>query len=814
LYQLGPQLGSGGFGTVFSGIRLSDGSPVAIKRVARESVVQWYELPDGTRVPMEIVLMEKVGSGCHNIIQLLDWFELPDSFLLVMERPESSQDLLDFLLEQGFLREEMARWLFCQVLEAVRHCTACGVLHRDIKPENLLVDPESGDLKLIDFGCGTFLQEQAFTQFAGTHLYSPPEWICLGCYHGHSATIWSLGVLLYVMVCGNEPFQDDRGIVSGQLFFWQQLYQLGPQLGSGGFGTVFSGIRLSDGSPVAIKRVARESVVQWYELPDGTRVPMEIVLMEKVGSGCHNIIQLLDWFELPDSFLLVMERPESSQDLLDFLLEQGFLREEMARWLFCQVLEAVRHCTACGVLHRDIKPENLLVDPESGDLKLIDFGCGTFLQEQAFTQFAGTHLYSPPEWICLGCYHGHSATIWSLGVLLYVMVCGNEPFQDDRGIVSGQLFFWQQLYQLGPQLGSGGFGTVFSGIRLSDGSPVAIKRVARESVVQWYELPDGTRVPMEIVLMEKVGSGCHNIIQLLDWFELPDSFLLVMERPESSQDLLDFLLEQGFLREEMARWLFCQVLEAVRHCTACGVLHRDIKPENLLVDPESGDLKLIDFGCGTFLQEQAFTQFAGTHLYSPPEWICLGCYHGHSATIWSLGVLLYVMVCGNEPFQDDRGIVSGQLFFWQQVEAEPQPRRTKPNTKPPAPVSILGGVRRQLRGREGQDPGNGGGCREGTGTDWDRLGWTGTDWDTGIHQDQNQDRNPLGPELAASLRLPQMPVNCTELEQIRVLVARAKGRERSLRDRHRGHKSPDVGNELDLGRSGSEQESEEENKPW
>uniref|UniRef100_A0A8U7N4Z5 Serine/threonine-protein kinase 1 n=1 Tax=Corvus moneduloides TaxID=1196302 RepID=A0A8U7N4Z5_CORMO len=243
---------------------------------------------------------------------------------------------------------------------------------------------------------------------------------------------------------------------------------------------------------------------------------------------------------------------------------------------------------------------------------------------------------------------------------------------DGSVSVAGQKKKLQELYQLGPQLGSGGFGTVFSGIRLSDGSPVAIKRVARESVLQWYELPDGTRVPMEIVLMEKVGSGCHNIIQLLDWFELPDSFLLVMERPEPSQDLLAFLLEQGFLCEEMARWLFCQVLEAVRHCTACGVLHRDIKPENLLVDPESGDLKLIDFGCGTFLQEQAFTRFAGTHMYSPPEWICLGCYHGHSATIWSLGVLLYIMVCGNMPFLQDRDIVSGQLFFWQQVSPECQ----------------------------------------------------------------------------------------------------------------------------------------------
>ncbi|RMC02629.1 hypothetical protein DUI87_20784 [Hirundo rustica rustica] len=140
-----------------------------------------------------------------------------------MERPEQWQDLLEFLLERDVLCEEMAHWIFCQVLEAVWHCTACHVLHQDIKLENILVERESGDVKLIDFGCGTFLQEQAYTQFAGTRLYSPPEWICLGYYHGHAATVWSLGVLLYVMVCGSLPFQEDRDIVWQQLFFMQQL---------------------------------------------------------------------------------------------------------------------------------------------------------------------------------------------------------------------------------------------------------------------------------------------------------------------------------------------------------------------------------------------------------------------------------------------------------------------------------------------------------------------------------------------------------------------------------------------------------------
>ncbi|KAM7062008.1 serine/threonine-protein kinase pim-1-like [Acridotheres tristis] len=152
------------------------------------------------------------------VVQLLDWFELPDGFALVMERPECCQDLWYLLEARGLLPEPVARGLFRQVLQAVWHCTSRGILHRDIKAENVLVDLATGEAKLIDFGCGTILQDTLYTRMSGTPEYNQLEWILFSCYHGQPATIWSLGILLYELVCRHLPFKTSEDIVRGQFF--------------------------------------------------------------------------------------------------------------------------------------------------------------------------------------------------------------------------------------------------------------------------------------------------------------------------------------------------------------------------------------------------------------------------------------------------------------------------------------------------------------------------------------------------------------------------------------------------------------------
>ena len=234
------------------------------------------------------------------------------------------------------------------------------------------------------------------------------------------------------------------------------------------------------------------------------------------------------------------------------------------------------------------------------------------------------------------------------------------------GRLGSDILDFQSQYRIKGVLGRGGFGVVHSGIRKEDGQQVAIKEVSKDKVLAYT---NSENIPLEIALMQQVAD-VPGVIRLLDYFDMSNSYYIVMER-FNSKDLFDFISEQGCLRENLARHLFKQVLDIVAQCHARGVLHRDIKDENLLIDLTTHQIKLIDFGSGTHLHDGVYTDFEGTRVYSPPEWIKYRKYKADGLTVWSLGILLYDMLCGDVPFETDQQICDGTIGWRDDVKVSP-----------------------------------------------------------------------------------------------------------------------------------------------
>lgn len=220
---------------------------------------------------------------------------------------------------------------------------------------------------------------------------------------------------------------------------FDKLYTVEQLVGNGGFGVVYAGYRNADRRLVAIKYVKKEHVLEW-NLLNGERVPAEIFYLSKV-SQILGVTRLLDYFENDDNFILVLDRNRPCQDLFDYITEHGNLPESQAQDFLEQIVSTLVKVHAAGIVHRDIKDENILVNLETNRLTIIDFGSAAILKNSLYKDCDGTRVYCPPEWIRDGQYSASGTTVWSLGILLYDMVCGDVPFDDDRQILKAKLNF-------------------------------------------------------------------------------------------------------------------------------------------------------------------------------------------------------------------------------------------------------------------------------------------------------------------------------------------------------------------------------------
>ena len=145
---------------------------------------------------------------------------------------------------------------------------------------------------------------------------------------------------------------EEKNLTKGRCF--ESEYVLERVIGRGGFGTVHKAIRKSDDLEVAVKIVLKDhSLVPLEKTASTENVPVEVVMLRQV-SDVPGVVKLLDYFETPSSYLIVMEM-FTSCDLFDLISHCGHLTEDVAQEIFGQIVESLIDCKSRQVLHGDIK---------------------------------------------------------------------------------------------------------------------------------------------------------------------------------------------------------------------------------------------------------------------------------------------------------------------------------------------------------------------------------------------------------------------------------------------------------------------------
>ncbi|XP_009980806.1 PREDICTED: PAS domain-containing serine/threonine-protein kinase, partial [Tauraco erythrolophus] len=199
-------IGKGSFGFVWTARSKKDHQEVVVKFIWKERVLEdcWVDDPDLGRVTQEIAILLKLQHP--SIIKVLDVFENEHFFQLVMEKHGSGLDLFTFIDNRPNLDEPLASYIFRQLVSAVGYLHCRNILHRDIKDENIVI-AEDFTIKLVDFGSAAYLEPgKLFYTFCGTIEYCSPEVLSGKPYHGPELEMWSLGVTLYTLVFGENPF--------------------------------------------------------------------------------------------------------------------------------------------------------------------------------------------------------------------------------------------------------------------------------------------------------------------------------------------------------------------------------------------------------------------------------------------------------------------------------------------------------------------------------------------------------------------------------------------------------------------------------
>lgn len=223
-YEMLDDLGNGIFGVVKLGEHKKTKERVAIKIIKKAKTnAKEFEF-----VKTEIDILKT----CHhpNIVKLLDHFENAEYIFIVMEYIPG-YNLKEHIkkMESCLFNESLAASIITQIANGLKYLHRLGIIHRDLKPENVMLTEcnENGKIKIMDFGLSKILgsHEKTIDGF-GTLVYVAPE-VLKRVPYNKEIDIWSLGVILYLLMSGSLPFDDendDEKAIANQIVYSNQMF--------------------------------------------------------------------------------------------------------------------------------------------------------------------------------------------------------------------------------------------------------------------------------------------------------------------------------------------------------------------------------------------------------------------------------------------------------------------------------------------------------------------------------------------------------------------------------------------------------------
>ena len=206
-----------------------------------------------------------------------------------------------------------------------------------------------------------------------------------------------------------------------------RFYKYGRILGRGAFGKVNLGLHLLTGRLVAIKTINKEKIESEAHRK---KIKIETKIMKKLSKS-KNIVKIFETFETKKHICIVMEYI-CAGDLLSYIKKRTKLTESVAKFIYKQIILALKFIHNNNIVHRDIKLDNILIDLDN-NIKICDFGVSKiYKKDDIILEQCGTPAYMAPEILKNNGYKGEGVDIWSSGVVLYAMLSGTVPFKGEN----------------------------------------------------------------------------------------------------------------------------------------------------------------------------------------------------------------------------------------------------------------------------------------------------------------------------------------------------------------------------------------------